>query len=579
MAINQFSVIPSQQNPITFSNDMDQFLSEFNPIINQINSVNAELSPLADAAPSIVAAANYKGLWSSLAGALAIPASVYHLGKFWTLTQSVADVTTKIPGTASEWALPTSSLGGASQVSSATSITLTSSSSRVQAINMTAAGQDVTLPDATTLSTGAGLYALKNTGVNAWNLRDKSGALKAVLGAGQIVTLSLIDNGSVAGNWIVANDSPSGVFGKMIAGLNTIHNALAVTAPRITMLSSTVGIVCHVRGSTIYGSVATASGLTLSLGTEITIAASASSGLRIVAVSATQAVFLYMVGTMLKAVTLNVSGTTLSVGTAVDLHTTASSDSNAMDIVMIGSTKVIAAYLNTSGNAVNGVVLDISGTTLTLGTPYTFIHAGTSYRFGLVVSSPTRIALVLRTGSSGNFQTNVFAASLTGSTIAAVGSLYGSTVSSMMANPSSLSTTTLGNGIGAMAMVAESSSTTVFSGGVLICLFDITGSTPVLVGDYLLGNVVVQDVSIIPFGANGLILRSTNRVTGGVSLTQIDCANNRISESGSVMIPKVATTGDLLDSIDYANGKIFGVYQDATGSSDYLTSKVIEVAL
>jgi hypothetical protein len=47
--------------------------------------------------------ANYKGLWSSLTGALAIPASVYHLSKYWTLTTSLTDVTAKVPGTAPEW--------------------------------------------------------------------------------------------------------------------------------------------------------------------------------------------------------------------------------------------------------------------------------------------------------------------------------------------------------------------------------------------------------------------------------------------------------------------------------------------
>ena len=48
-------------------------------------------------------AANYVGLWTALTGALNIPASTYHLGQFWVLTENVADVTTKAPGTATEW--------------------------------------------------------------------------------------------------------------------------------------------------------------------------------------------------------------------------------------------------------------------------------------------------------------------------------------------------------------------------------------------------------------------------------------------------------------------------------------------
>lgn len=49
------------------------------------------------------AIANYKGPWSGLTGALAIPAAVSHSGKLWLLLSSVADVTTKVPGVAAEW--------------------------------------------------------------------------------------------------------------------------------------------------------------------------------------------------------------------------------------------------------------------------------------------------------------------------------------------------------------------------------------------------------------------------------------------------------------------------------------------
>lgn len=49
------------------------------------------------------AIANYKGPWSGLTGALAIPAAVSHSGKLWLLLSSVADVTTKVPGVATEW--------------------------------------------------------------------------------------------------------------------------------------------------------------------------------------------------------------------------------------------------------------------------------------------------------------------------------------------------------------------------------------------------------------------------------------------------------------------------------------------
>ena len=51
------------------------------------------------------AAANFKGPWSSLTGALAMPASASHTGNFYALTANVADVTAHTPGVSSAWIL------------------------------------------------------------------------------------------------------------------------------------------------------------------------------------------------------------------------------------------------------------------------------------------------------------------------------------------------------------------------------------------------------------------------------------------------------------------------------------------
>lgn len=52
---------------------------------------------------NMVAMANFKGTWASLAGALAKPASVFHNGVFWALVNNVADVTTSQPGVSADW--------------------------------------------------------------------------------------------------------------------------------------------------------------------------------------------------------------------------------------------------------------------------------------------------------------------------------------------------------------------------------------------------------------------------------------------------------------------------------------------
>jgi len=47
--------------------------------------------------------ANFKGRWVDQVGALAIPASVYHKGKYWMLLDALADVTAAEPGESGSW--------------------------------------------------------------------------------------------------------------------------------------------------------------------------------------------------------------------------------------------------------------------------------------------------------------------------------------------------------------------------------------------------------------------------------------------------------------------------------------------
>lgn len=100
-----------EQDQTTFDSRMaatwaylkNDFEPELNLITQAIDlasstAVTAETNALI-AEASAVATANYKGLWSSLTGALNIPASVFHDNKNWQLLQNIADVTSIEPGT------------------------------------------------------------------------------------------------------------------------------------------------------------------------------------------------------------------------------------------------------------------------------------------------------------------------------------------------------------------------------------------------------------------------------------------------------------------------------------------------
>lgn len=115
--------------PSEFSTKTDTFLNELNPFSVEHEALsgwteataqevydnageastsasNALASEVAAAASAALAdtTANYKGLWSSLTGALNQPATVFHNGGYWLLNTDLADVTASEPSTAnSDW--------------------------------------------------------------------------------------------------------------------------------------------------------------------------------------------------------------------------------------------------------------------------------------------------------------------------------------------------------------------------------------------------------------------------------------------------------------------------------------------
>ncbi len=76
-------------------------------------SAAADAITAANASAAAVGASNYKGEWSTLTGALNIPASVSHNGGVWILKANLANVTTAEPGVSSQWLSATFSTGKA----------------------------------------------------------------------------------------------------------------------------------------------------------------------------------------------------------------------------------------------------------------------------------------------------------------------------------------------------------------------------------------------------------------------------------------------------------------------------------
>ncbi len=120
--VSNLPAVPSRGVPSTFSTLFEAFLTALkNTFVSEVNTVAGEINTNAttastaastastaagtatSASAAAAAAANFKGSWSALTGALAVPASVAHSGRIWVLLSSIADVTAKTPGVASEW--------------------------------------------------------------------------------------------------------------------------------------------------------------------------------------------------------------------------------------------------------------------------------------------------------------------------------------------------------------------------------------------------------------------------------------------------------------------------------------------
>ena len=97
------------------------FVTEANALESAVDadatSAAANASSAASSALAATGSANFKGEWSTLTGALAIPASVSYSGKVWLLTANVSNVASEVPGVSTKWIQPGVSTGKAAALS------------------------------------------------------------------------------------------------------------------------------------------------------------------------------------------------------------------------------------------------------------------------------------------------------------------------------------------------------------------------------------------------------------------------------------------------------------------------------
>ena len=290
--------------------------------------------------------------------------------------------------------------------------TLTSSSDGAININFTAAGQSITLPNATTLSEAAILYHINNTSAFIGTLYDAAGSILGFIPAGSSILIGLVDNTTSAGTWSVNGHETLGVTSELgsslfsssfqvidlgssrfllyeISGSMVVYNSStntigsAYTPPiasyDITVLDTDKLLIMYpdstgsttaynVRVLTISGTVITAQ--TVSTTSNSFTNNTTPSSYQIVSLSAGLAVMHYYTSSagngLLQAV--SISGNSCTIGTVVSYSIGSSSSVN--DIARFSATEFIAYSTRTGqyGGMIGG---SVSGTTITLGTTRT----------------------------------------------------------------------------------------------------------------------------------------------------------------------------------------------------------------
>ncbi len=114
MTITALPSPPTTTDPTNFATRADAFVAALPTFVTEANATGAAATSAAstattaaataaDAKIAALAAANFKGAWSTLTGPAAVPYSVSYSNRYWMLLSNISDITVKLPGTATEW--------------------------------------------------------------------------------------------------------------------------------------------------------------------------------------------------------------------------------------------------------------------------------------------------------------------------------------------------------------------------------------------------------------------------------------------------------------------------------------------
>ena len=318
------------------------------------------------------------------------------------------------------WTSAALSITGTGGVTASGNVTLTSSSSGAQAIATTNWGQTVTLPNATTMTKGAMVFNISNTGTYPLRVVGNTGSVLGFIYPNESASIGLADNSTAAGIWVVDGARQIAITASyqtnsVYAG--TVMGRVSLDANRTLFMFQSAA------RANAYAQVYDASSQTW--GAIATIATGTIQPGNLAFLSSSVALCIYTIGTTLYARTLSISGTTITVNSA-STATTINTTYYNLSAINPGSLYVVTVL----GNPAYCHAVTVSGTTTTVGayvtvsgtTAYSVTSGGTGNAFEPYVFAVTTSSFLIFTYSTTNLNATV--GSISGTTIT-----LGSTVS------------------------------------------------------------------------------------------------------------------------------------------------------
>lgn len=317
-------------------------------------------------------------------------------------------------------------IGAVGSYTGAASQMLTAASPGYQSLSFTAMGLHVTLPDATTMAVGGPKFILKNDGGYPFGIRDAAGTLVMAIAPGGIAYVTLKDNGTAAGAWSVIGDSlEPGLI--TIDNTFSSTYASTVLAPFVALdndvsIHCLQGSAANTYYLVAVNNATRAVGTPVLIGANTTAPGAC---FKVSATTAIFFYSDNSVGGF-AAVVASVSGTTITLGTPATRNTagggynpvsTGENFTGEPKFAQLSSGLFLFSFVNGGAPRTSVFAISVSGTTITLGATADIITTGSVQSSNTIYSLSSTTALVLyKSGASAPYANNAVVISVSGTT-------------------------------------------------------------------------------------------------------------------------------------------------------------------